>query len=386
MTSIRISLDKRQRKKDGSFPLVLVVSHLNRTARIALGISLPVEMWDARRCRIVVHPQRGQLQTIIDNRLNASRLALLGIGRKDLMRMNATQLRDRLRQAIDPDDKPVTFGAWFERFARSHDNPRTRAIYLDTLHMIGLFDPTAIDAPFEHITKSWLDTFFSYLASRSPSVNARNIHLRNIRAVLNDAIDNELTDHYPFRRYRIKPAPTIKRSIPIEDFRKLFTMSVEPFQQKYLDAFRLSFFLIGMNMADLLQLTPENVQDGRLRYIRHKTHRLYDIAIPAEARAIMERYKGNRFLLSFCDGCADYRHFANRANINLHEIRKGLTMYWARHTWATIAASLDIPDDTISLALGHSARNATTDIYIRRDLAKVDAANRRVIDYVLKHP
>ena len=386
MTSIRISLDKRQRKQDGSFPLVLVVSHLNRTARIALGISLPVEMWDARRCRIVVHPQRGQLQAIIDNRLNTSRLALLGIGRKDLMRMNATQLRDRLRQAIDPDTKPVTFGGWFERFARSHDNPRTRAIYLDTLHMIGIFDPTAINAPFEHITKSWLDTFFSYLASRSPSVNARNIHLRNIRAVINDAIDNELTDHYPFRRYRIKPAPTIKRSIPIEDFRKLFTMSVEPFRQKYLDAFRLSFYLIGMNMADLLQLMPDNIQDGRLRYIRHKTHRLYDIAIPAEARAIMERYRGKRFLLSFADGCADYRHFANRANINLHEIRNGLTMYWARHTWATIAASLDIPDDTISLALGHSARNATTDIYIRRDLSKVDAANRRVIDYVLKHP
>lgn len=386
MTSIRISLDKRQRKQDGSFPLVLVVSHLNRTARIALGISLPVEMWDARRGRIVVHPQRGQLQAIIDNRLNASRLALLGIGRKDLMRMNATQLRDRLRQAIDPDTKPVTFGSWFERFARSHDNKRTQTIYLDTLHMIGLFDHAAIDAPFEHITKSWLDTFFSYLASRSPSVNARNIHLRNIRAVLNDAIDNELTDHYPFRRYRIKPSPTIKRSIPIEDFRKLFTMSVEPFRQKYLDAFRLSFFLIGINMADLLQLMPDNIQDGRLRYIRHKTHRLYDIAIPAEARAIMERYRGKRFLLSFADGCADYRHFANRANINLHEIRKGLTMYWARHTWATIAASLDIPDDTISLALGHSARNATTDIYIRRDLAKVDAANRRVIDYVLKCP
>ena len=59
-----------------------------------------------------------------------------------------------------------------------------------------------------------------------------------------------------------------------------------------------------------------------------------------------------------------------------------LTTYWARHSWATIAASLDVPDDTISLALDHSARNATTVIYIERDLRKVDAANRRIIDYV----
>lgn len=43
---------------------------------------------------------------------------------------------------------------------------------------------------------------------------------------------------------------------------------------------------------------------------------------------------------------------------------------------------LDIPNDTISLALGHSARNATTDIYIRRNLQKVDDANRRVLDFI----
>jgi integrase len=60
-----------------------------------------------------------------------------------------------------------------------------------------------------------------------------------------------------------------------------------------------------------------------------------------------------------------------------------VTTYWARHSWATIAASLDIPDDTIALALGHSGANATTSIYIERDLRKVDAANRRVIDFVL---
>ena len=387
MVSIKISLDKRARKQDGSYPLVMVVSHQSRTARIPLGISLPVEMWDARKSRIVVHPQRNQLQAIIDNRLSTARLALLQIPKREIINSTAIQLRDRLARAIDPEeDKPITFGAWFEHFANSHDNPRTRAIYLDTLHMIRIYDAAAYDADFTHITKSWLDTFFASLAHRSPSVNARNIHLRNIRAVLNDAIDNELTTHYPFRRYKIRPTPTIKRSIPVEEFRSLFTMRVEPFRRKYLDAFRLSFFLIGCNMADLLQFTHDNVQDGRLRYVRHKTHRLYDIRIEPEAREIMERYKGERLLLSFAENCADYRHFANRTNINLHAIRKGLTMYWARHTWATIAASLDIPDDVISLALGHTPRNTTTDIYIRRDLQKVDDANRRVIDYVLKRP
>lgn len=55
--------------------------------------------------------------------------------------------------------------------------------------------------------------------------------------------------------------------------------------------------------------------------------------------------------------------------------------YWARHTLATIAASLDIPKETISHALGHG-NDTVTDIYIDFDKKKVDEANRKVLDYV----
>ena len=62
---------------------------------------------------------------------------------------------------------------------------------------------------------------------------------------------------------------------------------------------------------------------------------------------------------------------------------ENLTTYHARHTWASVAAELDIPKETIAAALVHSARTVT-DIYIDFDQRKVDAANRRVIDYVLQ--
>ena len=58
-----------------------------------------------------------------------------------------------------------------------------------------------------------------------------------------------------------------------------------------------------------------------------------------------------------------------------------ISTYWARHSWATIAASLDIPKDTIAHALGHG-NNTVTDIYIDFDQKKVDEANRRVLDWV----
>ena len=65
-----------------------------------------------------------------------------------------------------------------------------------------------------------------------------------------------------------------------------------------------------------------------------------------------------------------------------HPLFPEITTYWARHSWATIAASLDIPRDTIAHALGHG-NNTVTDIYIDFDQEKVDKANRRVLDWVL---
>ena len=64
-------------------------------------------------------------------------------------------------------------------------------------------------------------------------------------------------------------------------------------------------------------------------------------------------------------------------------IEKDCSSNWARHTWATMCAELDVPDPTISLGMGHRiAGHRTTAIYIKRDQRKVDEANRKVIDYI----
>lgn len=73
----------------------------------------------------------------------------------------------------------------------------------------------------------------------------------------------------------------------------------------------------------------------------------------------------------------------HRYHVKRESAFPGLSIYWARHTWATIASELDIPDATISAALGHSINNPTTAIYIDFNARKVDEANRKVIDYLL---
>ena len=64
-------------------------------------------------------------------------------------------------------------------------------------------------------------------------------------------------------------------------------------------------------------------------------------------------------------------------------LEKKVTTYWARYSWATYAAELDIPKDTISEALGHKYGSSITGVYIKFSRDKIDVANRKVIDYVL---
>lgn len=373
MANAKLSLDTRRRKDDGTYPVKITISHGKSSAHISLGISLLPQQWDAVHSRPTATARH--LQPFTAQRLAEVQAAILQVQGKHAM--TATRLRDAVLEILNPAAMP-TFGEWYERFTETHENGRTRAIYRATLHLIALYDKTAYNKKFEEITKSWIDAFFTSLAERSPSINARNIHLRNIRAVFNSAIDNGITTAYPFRRLSIRPVATAKRSLSTSELRRIITMQPD----RYVDCFLLSFLLAGINPADLLTLTRGNLTDGRIQYHRRKTHKLYDIIITPPAATIMARHKGERLLLDFAEHCTTYRHFANRCNTHLHGIAHGLTLYWARHTWATIAAELDIPDDTISLALGHSPRNSTTDIYIRRNLAKVDNAIIRVANHV----
>lgn len=66
-----------------------------------------------------------------------------------------------------------------------------------------------------------------------------------------------------------------------------------------------------------------------------------------------------------------------------HPLFPDISSYWARHTWATIAASIDVPIELISASLGHEYGSRTTRIYIRYDKRKIDNANRAVLDWVL---
>jgi len=345
---------------------------------------------------------KSQLGRIVST--NSAVLNMLGdkLAREGRRDEDVKKIRDLFLEYIGRkkrEESAHTFLNWFRRFSESKTNGRTREIYECTISRMLDFDKSLSRRKFEDINLGWLTDFEAFCA-KTASKNARNIHLRNIRAVFNNAIDNEITTAYPFRRFKIRPETTRKRSLTVEELRRLFSYSVEPYAQIYIDLFKLIFMLIGINSVDLFRL-KEVTRDGRIEYNRAKTSKPYSIKVEPEAMEIIEKHKGVNGLLCIADRWSDHRNFTHQCNKALQRIGKvervglggrkviepewpGLTTYWARHSWATIAYELGISKDIIGQALGHTdGLHSITNIYIREDDRFVDEANRRVLDWVL---
>ena len=388
-------LDTRRALQDGTFPVKLSVGHGTRLY-LSTGISVPRANWVDGQVEGLKDAKR--MNTALDNqrlRVQGRLLRLREDGR--LAGTSNTYLR-KLLTAPDMDDVPeedkrTSFWTIAERCISTKEG-RTKLVYLHTLSKLRAF---AGGCPLyiENIDRVWLHDFEASIGGK---VNSRALHLRNLRHICNFALDEELTTHYPFRKFKIRTEETLKKALTVDQLRALLTMPVEPWQEEYRDMFWLMFLLRGINAVDLFGATPDQVVDGRLEYRRSKVGTLLSVKLEPEALEIIEKYRGKDHLVAPLDRYTNYKDYLRRMDYGLKSLgrptgKRGkilgpgmfpkLSSNWARHTWATLCAELDIPDPTITLGMGHkTAGHKTTAIYIKRDMKKVDDANRKVIDYI----
>lgn len=391
-------------KENKGNSLRLRLTNNRKVAEISMGVQLsPEDLADA----MSVKPKSNNIKwkSVISDyqaKLDDIKCELLKSGRAD---EDVKVIRDIvLKECFNREEAEQAnktggqFVTHFQSFIDGKTNKGTKGVYKHTLDRIRLYDSKIEQKSFEEIDLKWLTGFETFCA-QTATKNARNIHLRNIRAVFNNAIDYEITTAYPFRRFKIRPEATRKRALSVEELRKLFAYPVETYAEIYRDMFKLMFMLIGINTVDIHRLKSIS-KEGRVEYKRAKTGRLYSIRVEPEAMELIEKYKGEKGLLCIADRWSNSQNFRHQCNKALQRIgemeRKGrggkkiitsefpeITTYWARHSWATIAYSIGVSKDVIAQALGHSDGHDTTNIYINEDLSKIDEANRRVLDWVL---
>ena len=411
MARLKFYLDTRRENAEGKYPLTLNLSYNYKSAKVPLNIKLTQDEWTEVEYAMKSLPQSRWTAMVADifaakTAYDAALSRILEEEGAD--QLSAIEIRDRLEMSVKGKSKSAVrkqkeseknlFIARFKRFIETRETDGTRSIYSNTLKKILSYDPDAERLSFEDIDKDWLLSFDEFI-KETMSQNIRNLQFRNIRAVFNDAINDGITTNYPFRQFKLpKIQETRHRALNLEQIKTLKEYPCDDWMVEYRDLFLLSLYLIGINASDLLQARKSDIVNGRLEYRRNKTHRLYSVKIEPEAQAIIDKYAGKDWLLSPLDRYASYKDYLHHWNDALKKIgtsfssgRKtegkalfpALSTYWARHTWATIASSLDIPVDIIGRALGHSWVNKmVTSIYIKFDNKKVDDANRSVIDAI----
>lgn len=240
-------------------------------------------------------------------------------------------------------------------------------------------------------------------------------YMTNIRLLFNAAMaeyndedkDEMKIVHYPFRKYKLKPRPdNEKRNLTIEQLKAIINVADTSLLLDRAifsrDVFLLSFYLVGMNFADLYEADHIEKSLGvvRIEYNRKKTkgrrkdRALISIKVEPEAMQLLEKYRDKTGVRVF-----DFHNRYSTSHIFSSNVNKGLKVvaeackideplstYYARHTWATIARNkCNISKDDIDLALNHIDQGLKmADTYIEKDWSRIDNANRAVIDYV-KH-
>ena len=257
------------------------------------------------------------------------------------------------------------------------------------------------------------DTLLAYEAYLRHQVkvcrNTSSFYLRILRSVYNQAVaQGHVVQQYPFRHVYTGIDKTRKRAITLPDIRRIkhCNLRLSPSQELSRDMFLMSFLLRGMSFVDMAHLRKANLHDGYLHYVRSKTGQLLKIKWQKEMQEIVDKYRHltapTDYLLPLLtekpvNKCSrrdappaiTHQHLCHNAasRLSYHLKMLGektgvsgkLTLYVARHTWATVARDHGIPISVISEALGHDSEH-TTQIYLRSiRTAEVDQANAEII-------
>ncbi len=327
------------------------------------NIYLKPEHWDKQTSQVGNHPQANDLNTMLFEFVLHLQAIELSFWKRGIP-VTLSLLKDAIKK-----DKPVnvTFPVFARIYVQESDRKRsTKENLLTTVTVLQEFRP-GID--FKDITYTFLRDFEVHLKEKGNSVNTIAKHLRQLRTLVNEAINQGYipSDAYPFRKYKIKQEKGRKEFLTPDELKRLENLDVDKKLRHVLDAFLFCCYT-GLRYSDFCQLTPENiirVNGKRWLYfksvktdveIRLPLHLLFE----GKALAVLERY----------DIVTDFAKIGSNSEANkylvqlaaLARIRKHITYHTARHTCATLLVHQGVPITTVQKLLGHTSVR-TTEVY-----------------------
>lgn len=403
MTSIRVKFS--QPTTDGGEGYVYYqLSHERCIRHIATSLTLYPGEWDEKRRspKIAVDAGRpAHLRNVRDCiRTDLERLARI-VRTLESQRLSFTSdevvahYRDYTR-----DWTVKALGLRLIRDFRDNGRLRTAETYTAALKRFSAFLAARGygDIHLDTVSPELIEAFEASLRARGNTPNTSSFYLRILRAIYRRATDAEvIEDRRPFRHVYTGVDKTTKRALPPDALSRIKSIAIPSDTRTALaaDMFMMSFYLRGMSFIDMAFLRKSDLRNGYITYRRRKTGQRLLIKWTPEMQAIIRKYPENptKYLLPIITReCTEerriYRSMSYTINLHLKKIAGiigldiPLTMYCARHSWASVAQAKGIPVSIISEGMGHDSE-LTTRIYLASiETAEVDKANDMIIQSI----
>lgn len=369
------------------------ISHQRKVCQITTEYRIRADEWDRRHGTVAVAQTHDNIRadmerlSRIDRRLAAVR-----------MTYTADDVADEFRRYARDYTLFAYMRAIIEQLRRN-GKVRTSETYRSALEsfrkFLALDTCPRRDIMLDCITSEVMERYQAWQCARGISPNTISFYNRILRAVYNRAADSDIIDNRnPFRHVYTGVEKTRKRALPITAIKRIgnLDLSDNPTLDYARDMFMLSFFFRGMSFVDMAFLRKADLRDGYITYRRRKTGQMLTIRWTREMHAILAKYPENssKYLLPIIRNTGINERYAYRnAGYNINRALKRiaamagltipLTLYVARHSWASAARAKGIPLSVISEGMGHDSE-ATTRIYLASlDTSVVDKANSLII-------
>ncbi|MDO4165436.1 MAG: site-specific integrase [Bacteroides sp.] len=399
MTTIKVKLRLSTVKgKEGT--LIYQVIHKRVARQINTGYRLFPSEWDHQKS-VIIFPS-----TECDRMLHLQQInEHIATDIKQLTRiireLNHTDLPYSCDRIVECFRYPlnqegfISFGKQLVAKLRQMGRNRTADTYATVQNSFIRFCGNRCDISMKEVNAGLMIEYENYLKSHGICPNSISYYMRNLRAIYNRAVEEGLTpQRNPFRHVYTGIDKTVKRAVPMQVVRRIRELNLTSFPalDYARDMFLFSFYTRGMSFVDMAFLKKSDLQHGILSYRRQKTGQQLFIKWEKPMQAILDKYdtQGSHYLLPIIKDCEkdERRQYLNAAHLVNQKLKRvgaklklshPLTMYVARHAWASIAHSKNIPLSVISEGMGHDSES-TTRIYLASlDASAIDKANRVIL-------
>lgn len=381
--------------KDREGTLFYQIIHLRQTRQIYPGLHIKSTEWDGSNIRISKEcdSQRAAHLHSIITKIESDRALFENIAKDHNRSYSIENVLSAYKNAISADGFIAYSRRLIEELKRIGKTKTAKRFAVTITSLARYTDDREI--AWSEFNATLISGYEEFLLNRGLCRNSTSYYMRNLRAIANRAVeDGHELPRNPFKHVYMGVDKTIKRAVTLKTIQQIRDIDLReyPALDFARSIFMFSFYTRGMSFVDIAFLRKTDIQNGMMTYRRRKTRQLIQIKLEQPARQIISDMGENSttYLIPIItsdikDAETQYQNAYHRVNRNLKRIGEllnletKLTMYVARHAWASIARSNNISIATISEAMGHDSE-ATTRIYLSTlDTSTVDRANSKII-------